>query len=196
MDKIVCFGLTEPNNGSDASGLKTHAKKVEGGYLINGEKRWIGNATFADYICCWAKNPDEGNNIQCFVIAKGSPGLECTKIENKYSLCMVQNADIKMKDVFVPNHNKLTKAKNFATGTNAILESSRLGVAWMISGVASGAYEAALRYTLKRKQFGKPLAQFQLTQEKLSRMLAYCEMMVSHLVMISQMMDANKVTMG
>lgn len=91
-------------------------------------------------------------------MTKGSPGLTVSKIENKYSLRMVQNADIDMKDVFVPDHNKLTHAKNFATGTNVILESSRLGVAWMIAGVACGAYEAALKYTLKRKQFGKPIA--------------------------------------
>lgn len=129
-------------------------------------------------------------------MTKGSKGLTTTKIENKYSLRMVQNADIDMKDVFVPDSNRLTHAKNFATGTNVILESSRLGVAWMIAGVASGAYEAALKYTLKRKQFGKPIAQFQLTQEKLSRMLAYCELCVSHLVMVSQMMDAGTSTMG
>jgi alkylation response protein AidB-like acyl-CoA dehydrogenase len=101
-----------------------------------------------------------------------------------------------MKDVFVPSNNKLTLAKSFATGTNVILESSRLGVAWMIAGVASGAYEAALKYTLNRKQFGKPIAQFQLTQEKLSRMLALSEMIVSHLVMLSQLMDQGKSTMG
>jgi len=160
MDKFICFGLTEPNNGSDASGLKTSATKVEGGYLINGQKRWIGNATFADYITVWARNPSENNNIQAFLVKKGSKGLKTSKIENKYSLRMVQNADIEMKDVFVPTENKLTKAKSFATGTNVILESSRLGVAWMICGVMNGAYEAALKFTLKRKQFGKPIAQF------------------------------------
>ena len=113
MDKIVCFGLTEPLNGSDASGLTTSATKVEGGYLLNGKKRWIGNGTFADYICVWARNPAEDNNIQCFVVSKGSKGLVTSKIENKFSLRMVQNADIEMKDVFVPTHNKLTHAKSF-----------------------------------------------------------------------------------
>jgi len=162
MDKIVCFGLTEPLNGSDATGLKTYATKTEGGWLLNGQKRWIGNATFADYICVWARNPSDGNNIQCFVVAKGSKGLKTSKIENKYSLRMVQNADITFDNVFVPDNNKLTHAKNFATGTNAILESSRLGVAWMIAGLACGAYEAALKFTLKRKQFGRPIAKFQL----------------------------------
>ena len=196
MDQVCCFGLTEPNNGSDASSLKTTATKVEGGYLINGEKRWIGNATFAGQICVWARNPEEGNNVQCFVVTKGSPGLTTSKIMNKYSLRMVENADIKMKDVFVPNKNKLTHAKNFATGTNVILESSRLGVAWMIVGVACGAYEAALKYALQRKQFGKPIAKFQLNQEKLSRMLGYCEMMLNHVIEISNMMDMGTSTMG
>lgn len=158
MDKFICFGLTEPNNGSDASGLKTTATKVEGGYLLNGQKRWIGNATFADYIVIWARNANEGNNIQAFLATKGTKGLKTSKIENKYSLRIIQNADIELKDVFVPDHNKLTKSKNFATGTNAMLESSRLGVAWMIVGLAVGAYEAALKYCLQRKQFGKPIA--------------------------------------
>jgi acyl-CoA oxidase len=89
MNKYICFGLTEPDYGSDATSLKTHATKVEGGYLINGQKRWIGNATFADYIIIWAKNPAENNNIQAFVVTKGSKGLKTSKIENKYSLRMV-----------------------------------------------------------------------------------------------------------
>ena len=89
MDKFICFGLTEPNNGSDATGLKTTATKVDGGYLLNGQKRWIGNATFADYIVIWARNANEGNNIQAFLATKGSKGLKCSKIENKYSLRIV-----------------------------------------------------------------------------------------------------------
>ena len=151
MEKIVCFGLTEPKNGSDATGLKTTAKKVEGGYLLTGQKKWIGNGTFADYIIIWARNPAEGNNIQGFIVEKGSKGLQTSAIQNKYSLRMVQNADIDMQDVFVPDRNRLTKATNFATGTNLILESSRLCAAWMITGVACGAYESALRYCLERK---------------------------------------------
>ena len=189
MDKYICFGLTEPDNGSDASGLQTTAKKVEGGYLLTGQKRWIGNATFADYIVVWARNPHENNNIQGFLVTKGSKGLTTSKIENKYSLRIVQNADITMDNVFVPDRNKLTHAKDFATGTNVILESSRLCVAWMIVGNACGAYEAALKYCLKRKQFGRPIASFQLIQEKLHRMLGFCEMMVSNTVHISNLMD-------
>lgn len=144
MEKICCFGLTEPLNGSDATGLQTTATKVEGGYLLNGEKRWIGNATFADYIVVWARNASQNNKIQAFVVEKGSKGLKTTKIENKFALRAVQNADIDLKDCFVPDNNKLTHSHDFATGTNKILEASRLVVAWMACGLQAGAYEAAL----------------------------------------------------
>ena len=89
LRKVMSFGLTEPDYGSDATSLKTHAKKVPGGYIINGQKRWIGNATFADYIIIWARNPEEGNKIQGFVVEKGAKGLKTTKIENKFALRMV-----------------------------------------------------------------------------------------------------------
>jgi len=147
FDKILCFGLTEPDNGSDASQLKTTATKVEGGWLLNGRKRWIGNATFGDVIV-WARNPSDGNRVQAFVVEKGSKGFNPMKMEGKWSLRMTQNADIELKDCFVPDKNKLAKAKDFGTGTNAILETSRLVVAWMACGLAAGAYENALKYTL------------------------------------------------
>lgn len=159
MDKICSFALTEPDYGSDATSLKTVAKKVEGGWLLNGKKRWIGNATIADYIITWAVNPLENNNIQAFVVTKGSKGLKTSKIENKYALRIVQNADIELVDVFVPDNNRLAKSKDFS-GANAVLENSRLAVCWNITGVAVGAYEAALKYCLTRKQFGKPIAKF------------------------------------
>jgi len=112
FDRILCFGLTEPQNGSDASQLKTTATKVEGGYVLNGHKRWIGNGTFGDVIV-WARNPSDGDRVQAFVVEKGSKGFNPSKIEGKYSLRMTQNADIQLKDCFVPNNNKLTKAKDF-----------------------------------------------------------------------------------
>jgi len=146
LDKILCFGLTEPDNGSDASALKTTATKVDGGYLINGRKRWIGNATFGDVIV-WARNSSDKNLIQAFVVEQGQKGFNTKKIEGKYALRMVQNADIELTDVFVPEKNKLTNAKDFSN-TNQILESSRLMVAWMAAALATGAYESALKYTL------------------------------------------------
>ena len=147
-------------NGFKITGLKTVAIKTDGGYLVTGEKRWPGNATFADYHIVWAKNPAENNNIQGFIVTKGSKGLHTSKIENKFSMPMVHNANIQYDRVFVPDHNRLTHAKDFATGTNVVLEKSRLGVAWIEAGIAAGAYEAALRYCLERKQFGKPIAKF------------------------------------
>jgi len=160
MDKIVCFGLTEPENGSDATDMKTVAKKVPGGYVLNGQKCWIGNATIADYTIIWAKNPSEGNNIQAFVVEKGMKGHSTARHENKYALRALQNGRISLKDVFVPDSNKLAKATNFTVGLNAVLETSRLAVAWIACGVAAGAYEAALKYCLERKQFGRPIAKF------------------------------------
>jgi alkylation response protein AidB-like acyl-CoA dehydrogenase len=105
--------LSEPDYGSDATSLKTFAKSVEGGFVLNGRKRWIGNATFADYIIVWAKNPEENNNIQGFLVTKGSPGMTTTAIKNKYALRMVQNADIELVDVFVPTNMRLAKARDF-----------------------------------------------------------------------------------
>lgn len=147
MKKYICFGLTEPTNGSDATHLKSTAKKVEGGYLLNGQKRWIGNATFADYIIIWAKNVDEEDKIQAFIVEKGSKGLTTKKIEDKWSLRMVQNADIDMQDVFVADNNRLAYALDFAKGTNNILKHSRIFVAWIATGAAAGAYEHAFRYS-------------------------------------------------
>jgi len=144
----------------------------------------------------WAKNANDGNRIQAFYVEKGSEGFIAKKIEGKYSLRSVQNADIKLENVFVPDKNKLTHSKDFATGTNAILEASRLMVAWMAAGNAVGAYEAALKYSLQRVQFGRPIAKFQLIQERLSRMLANCEFMVSALVHLSIEFDKKKATIG
>jgi len=99
-------------------------------------------------VIVWARNPSDGNRVQAFVVEKGTPGFEPKKMEGKWSLRMTQNADITLKDAFVPDNNKLTKAKDFASGTNAVLETSRLVVAWMACGLAAGAYENALKYTL------------------------------------------------
>lgn len=145
----MSFALTEPLYGSDATSLKTTAKKVPGGgYVLNGEKRWIGNATFAHYILVWARNEDEGGKIQGFIVEKDSKGLGLKKIENKYALRIVQNADITLENVFVPENNRLAKATDFATGANKVLEHSRVKVCWGAVGIAAGAYEAALRYAV------------------------------------------------
>lgn len=106
----------------------------------------------------WARNEADGNKVQAFVVEKGSPGFTAEKIEGKMALRMTQNAQITLKDCFVPDKNKLAHSKDFATGTNRILEASRLMVAWMAAGCAAGAYEFCLKYVLERIQFGKPVA--------------------------------------
>ena len=151
MDKICCFMLTEPKGGSDATHIGTTATKTEGGWLINGAKKWSGNGTFADYLLVWATNPSEDNNIQCFVVTKGTPGIKIKQVPNNYSLRMVEYADATFENVFVPDNMKLTLAKDFARGTAKILASSRIHVCWAAAGVATGAYEAAIKYCLNRK---------------------------------------------
>ena len=116
FEKIFSFGLTEPSNGSDASNLLTNARKVEGGWILNGQKRWIGNGTLGDVIV-WARNTADNNRIQAFVVEKGSPGFTAKKMEGKMALRITQNAEIDLKDVFVPDFNKLTHSKDFGTGT-------------------------------------------------------------------------------
>lgn len=162
---------------------------------MNGKKRWIGNATFSDVII-WSKNPADGNKIQAFLVEQGSKGFTAKKIEGKYGLRMTQNADIDLVDCFVPEKNKLTLAKDFGTGTASVLEASRLMVAWTATGLMTGAYEAALKYTLGRKQFGRPIAKFQLIQERLSRMLANCEFSISLMTHLSAEFDAGRATIG
>ena len=196
MDKFCSFCLTEPDIGSDASGLKTTATKVEGGYVLNGQKHWIGNGTFADIFIVWARNSAANNKVQGFIVEKGAKGLKASKIENKYSMRAMQNAHLEFDNVFVPEENHLYKAQDFTTGTNVILESSRLIGSWMAGGLACGAYESALKYTLNRKQFGRPIASFQLIQEKLSRMLSLCEMILANLTLVSGAMDEGRSTIG
>ena len=150
LKKHISFGLTEPTNGSDASALLTKAIKVEGGYRLSGRKRWIGNATFADYIIVWARNEQEQNKVQGFLVTKGSAGLRTEKMEGKLACRMTQNTDIYMDDVFVPSNMRLTKATDFQTGTNSLLRTSRIQVAFWVAGLMAGSYEAALKYTLER----------------------------------------------
>ena len=158
LKKVLAWALTEPETGSDASNIKTTARKVEGGYVLNGRKRWIGNATFADFIACWARNESDGGRVQCFLVRKGNRGLTTGKIEHKMSLRAVQNADIILRDYFVPDGERFELAADFASGTKEILQHSRIFVAWLAVGMAAGACEAAFKYTKERVQFGKPIA--------------------------------------
>ena len=177
MEKIGAFGLTEPDVGSGvAGGLTTTARRVKGdgeaggdAWVLNGQKKWIGNATFADYIIIWARDVGDGK-VKGFVVKKGTPGLSTTKMKDKIALRVVQNAHITLDEVRVPESDRLQEAHSFKD-TAKVLRITRAGVAWQAVGCARGAYELALAYAGQREQFGKPISGFQLVQDLLVRML-------------------------
>ena len=194
LELVGCWGLTEPNFGSDASSLASSAVESESGWILNGQKRWIGNGTIADIYFLWARN-QKTKKVQCFIVEKGTKGLTAKKMESKLALRAVQNADITFENVSVPIENCLPGAKEFKD-TNKVLLISRLGVTWTAIGVALGVYDAAIQYVSDRRQFGKPLAAFQLTQIKLGTMLANVQAMLQYTKRVSEMFNSGKATMG
>ncbi len=171
MEKIGAFGLTEPDVGSGvAGGLTTTARRDGAGWILDGQKKWIGNATFADYIVIWARDVEDGQ-VKGFVVEKETPGFSAVKMQDKIALRVVQNARITLDGVRVPEANRLQKATSFRE-TARVLRLTRAGVAWQAVGCARGAYEHALAYAKERQQFGKPIGGFQLVQDLLVKMLA------------------------
>ena len=164
---IGCFGLTEPDHGSDPSSMNTRAKSVAGGFSLTGAKNWISNSPIADVFVIWAK--DDDGVIGGFILDKGMNGLTAPKIEGKLALRASVTGEIVMDEVFVPEGNKLPKAQGL-NGPFSCLNSARLGIAWGALGAAETCWHAALQYTLERKQFGRPLAANQLIQKKLAQM--------------------------
>ncbi|MBL4580540.1 MAG: acyl-CoA dehydrogenase [Gammaproteobacteria bacterium] len=164
---IGCFGLTEPDHGSDPGGMITRAKSVAGGYSLTGAKNWITNSPIADVFIVWAK--DDNGTICGFILDKGMKGLTAPKIEGKLALRASITGEIVMDEVFVPEENKLPHAKGLA-GPFSCLNSARLGIAWGALGAAETCWHTALQYTMDRKQFGRPLAANQLIQKKLAIM--------------------------
>jgi alkylation response protein AidB-like acyl-CoA dehydrogenase len=171
-EKIGCFGLTEPLVGSGASaGLLTTAKREGDTWVLNGEKRWIGNAPWCDVSIIWARDVAD-NQVKGFIVEnKTTPGFSVEKIEHKIALKVVQNGHITLKDVRVPEANHLQGGNSFRD-TAKVLKMTRYAVAWMATGCAMGAYEAALKYSQERLQFGKPIGSFQLVQDLLAKMIA------------------------
>ncbi len=188
-EKIGAFGLTEPEVGSGTSGgLTTTARRDGDTWILNGQKKWIGNATFSDVTVIWARDLED-NQVKGFLVEKGTPGFKPEKLKNKIALRVVQNALITLEECRVPETNRLKLANSFRD-TAAVLRMTRAGVAWMAVGCARGAYELALTYAQERQQFGRPIGRFQLVQDLLVRMLGNitaCECMVLRL---SQMQDA------
>ncbi|HEU5200200.1 MAG TPA: acyl-CoA dehydrogenase family protein [Ktedonobacterales bacterium] len=191
MEKIGAFGLTEPNHGSDAVALETRARRDGNDYILDGAKRWIGNASFADVTIIWARD-DEGN-VGGFLVEKDTPGFGATVMTGKVSKRAVWQADITLKGVRVPAEHRLAKARSFKD-TARVLTATRSGVAWEAVGHAVAAYEIALNYTSERVQFGKPLASFQIIQQKLASMLANVTTMQLLCYRLAQLQEQGKMT--
>jgi glutaryl-CoA dehydrogenase len=189
LEKIGAFGLTEPEVGSGAArGLTTTARRDGDEWVLNGQKKWIGNATFADYVVIWARDVED-NQVKGFVVEQPTPGFSTTKMRDKIALRVVQNAYITMEDARVPEANRLQNANSFRD-TAAVLRLTRAGVAWMAVGCARGAYEHALAYAQQRQQFGRAIAGFQLVQDQLVRMLANVTASACLCVRLSQLQEA------
>ncbi|TVU21728.1 hypothetical protein EJB05_31385 [Eragrostis curvula] len=191
---VGCWALTEPDYGSDASSLRTTATKVPGGWHIDGQKRWIGNSTFADVLVILARNADT-KQLNGFIVRKGVPGLKATKIENKIGLRMVQNGDIVFDKVFVPEEDRLPGVNSFQD-ISKVLAISRIMVAWQPIGISMGVFDVCHRYLKERKQFGVPLASFQLNQEKLVRMLGNVQSMFLVGWRLCKLYESGKMTPG
>jgi glutaryl-CoA dehydrogenase len=164
---VGCFGLTEPDAGSDPASMRTRARKVDGGYVLKGAKMWITNAPIADIMVVWAK--DDGGTIRGFILERGMKGLSTPKIEGKFSLRASITGEIVMADVFVPEENLLPNVSGLK-GPFGCLNNARYGIAWGALGAAEFCWHAARNYTLNRQQFGRPLAANQLIQKKLADM--------------------------
>ena len=166
---IGCFGLTEPDAGSDPGSMKTTATKVNGGYSLSGSKMWISNSPIADVFVVWAKSKEHGDDIKGFILEKGMDGLTAPKIKGKLSLRASITGEIVMDNVFVPEENLMPNVSGLK-GPFGCLNRARYGIAWGVMGAAEDCWFRARQYTLDRKQFGKPLAATQLIQKKLADM--------------------------
>jgi glutaryl-CoA dehydrogenase len=185
---LGAFGLTEPLSGSDsAQGLRTVAQRDGDNWVINGAKRWIGNGSISDVTIIWAKDADDGQ-VKGFIVPTSTPGYSASRIENKQALRIVQNADIVLTDVVVPEANRLQNSKSFRE-TAAVLRLTRAEVAWAAVGNSVGAYEAAVAYAGERIQFGKEIGGHQLVQDLLARSLGNITASIGMVTRVSEMLD-------
>jgi len=193
LELIGAFGLTEPEVGSGAArGLATTAQRHGDTWVLNGRKKWIGNATFADVTVIWARDVDD-NQVKGFLVEKRTPGFCTQKMDGKMALRVVQNAHITLQDCEIPESNRLQAASSFRD-TAAVLRMTRASVAWQAVGCAMGAYELALEYALQREQFGRPIAGFQLVQDLLVRMLGNVTAAQCMALRLAQLQDADQMT--
>ncbi|MDN3517803.1 acyl-CoA dehydrogenase [Aquisalimonas lutea] len=183
---VGCFGLTEPDAGSDPGGMKTHAKAVDGGYKLSGSKTWITNSPIADVFVVWAKLDGK---VRGFILEKGMKGLEAPKLEGKFSLRASTTGQIVMDEVFVPEDNLLPNVQGLA-GPFGCLNKARYGISWGAMGAAEFCFHQARRYTLDRKQFNRPLAATQLIQKKLADMETEITLGLQGSLQLGRLMDA------
>ncbi|MEA2778128.1 MAG: glutaryl-CoA dehydrogenase [Acetobacteraceae bacterium] len=183
---VGCFGLTEPDAGSDPASMRTRAKKVDGGFLLNGSKTWITNSPIADVLVVWAK--DDAGDIRGYILERGMPGLTQPKIEGKFSLRASVTGMIMMQDVFVPAENQFPEVKGLR-GPFSCLNNARYGIAWGSLGAAEFCWHAAREYTLQRMMFGRPLAATQLVQKKLADMQTEITLGLHAVLRLGRLMD-------
>ena len=181
-----CFGLTEPDHGSDVNGMKTKAEKVQGGYVLNGAKMWISNAPFADVFVIWAKLD---GNIRGFVVDRDTEGLSTNKIEGKFSLRASITGEVVIDNVHIPEENIFPTIKGLS-GPFSCLNKARHGIAWGALGAAEFCWHAARQYTMDREQFGRPLAANQLVQKKLADMQTEIALGLNASLQMSRLLDA------
>jgi glutaryl-CoA dehydrogenase len=184
---VGCFGLTEPDAGSDPASMRTRAKAVDGGFLLNGTKTWITNSPLADVLVVWAK--DDAGDIRGFLLERGMTGLTTPKIEGKFSLRASTTGMIAMQDVFVPAENAFPDVKGLR-GPFSCLNNARYGIAWGALGAAEFCWHAARDYTLQRMVFGRPLAATQLVQKKLADMQTEITLGLQAVLRLGRLMDA------
>lgn len=189
-DLIGCFGLTEPDAGSDPDSMKTSSKKVEGGHLLNGSKTWITNSPIADVLVIWAK--DEEGVLRGFIVDRGVKGLDTPIIEGKFSLRASVTGQIFLEDVFVSEDKMLPEAQSFK-GPFSCLNMARYGIAWGALGAAEFCWEASLSYSMQRKQFGKPLASKQLIQKKLADMQTEISLGLQSVLRLGRLIDGDQM---
>ena len=192
LERIGAFALTEPDHGSDAVALETRARRDGDAYVIDGVKRWIGNATIADVVVVWARS-DEDGQVTAFVVETGTPGYDASVITGKGAARAVWQADVRLDGVRVPAENRLPGAVSFKDA-GRVLTATRGTVAWAALGHAVAAYDAALTYTSQRTQFGRPLCSFQIVQDRLVKMLAEVTAMQLYCMQLARLAEAGRLS--
>jgi glutaryl-CoA dehydrogenase len=191
LDRLGAFALTEPHHGSDSILLETTARRVGDSYVLNGVKRWIGNGSLADVTVVWAR--DEDGQVKGFLVEKGAAGYDAQVIEGKGSLRAIWQADVRLDEVCVPAENLLPGARSFKDAGRVLAE-TRGSCAWAALGHAVAAYEAALTYSKRREQFGRPLCSFQIVQDRLVKMLAEVTAMQLYCLQIGRLAERGQLT--